>query len=141
MCCAAAATPRKKLPPPTTRPDRHAVFDHLSTLPRRRLEAGGAKPERSVARHYLATEFEQYSAVWGHFLTAHAPGPGLGALHAHVDYSAAASPAAPLSPTLKRTKRATEMFSPSLAILDLIQSATVVVFSLMNGCSIKQISS
>ena len=41
----------------------------------------------------------------------------------------------PVSPTLKRTNRDTEIFSPSLAILVLIRSETVVVFSLMNGCS------
>ena len=47
----------------------------------------------------------------------------------------------PASPTLKRAKRRTEMFSPSLPILVVISWEIVCVWSLMKGCSYKQTSS
>jgi len=56
-------------------------------------------------------------------------------------YSAAGVSAAAVSPTLKRTKRDTEIFSPSFAIFALITSETDVVFSLMKGCSYRHTSS
>src|SRR5271165_3006455 len=47
----------------------------------------------------------------------------------------------PTSPTLKRAKRLTEMFSPSLPITVAMSCDTVMVWSLMKGCSYRQTSS
>src|SRR5215472_18798790 len=40
----------------------------------------------------------------------------------------------PMSPTLKRAKRRTEMFSPSLPTADAINWPTLMLCSLMKGC-------
>jgi hypothetical protein len=45
------------------------------------------------------------------------------------------------SPTLKRANRRTEMFSPSLPTTEAISWCTVMVWSLMKGCSYRQTSS
>ena len=47
----------------------------------------------------------------------------------------------PASPTLKRAKRRTAMFSPSLPIFVAISCAIEMVWSLMKGCSSRQTSS
>ena len=45
------------------------------------------------------------------------------------------------SPTSRRAKRRTTMFSPSLAILPVIRSLILTLSSLMKGCSSRQFSS
>jgi hypothetical protein len=47
----------------------------------------------------------------------------------------------PTSPTLKRAKRRTTMFSPSLPILVATNWPMLTVWSRINGCSSRQTSS
>src|SRR5664279_1583 len=114
---------------------------------------------RQYGRRYLDQDKTSLRRIWSNFSTG--AGPVLTAMnraepmsrpakyHASVPatYSAACSAAllvamvSATSPTLKRANRRTERFSPSLPTTVAISWCTVMVWSLIKGCSYRQTSS
>ena len=105
--------------------DLNAGSRHLGDLGRQGAYTVVTDAEGSPASQDLAAELEDDALVFRHSGRYYSAGGAVSAV----------SSICTASPTLKRTKRETEMFSPSLAIFALIRSATVVVFSLIKGCS------
>src|SRR5437763_471998 len=77
------------------------------------FDAFGIDAKRTVSGEHFPGNLQQNAAVFCQAVSL-------------CDYSAAGVSAGCASPTLKRTNRETEMFSPNFAIFALITSATVV---------------
>src|SRR4029077_18805958 len=93
--------------------DLHTGLGYFGNFFRQRLDARGVQPEGAFPSQHFSAQFKQNTLVSRRAFAAHRRR----SLRGHLGYSPAACSAADISPTLKRTKRATEIFSPSLAIL------------------------
>ncbi len=114
-----AATPSPLFEPPPPRRGKYWPADDQSDLNTCAGDLGNLHRERRDPRG-----IDSKSAAPGEHLAAQLQQDALVICHQSLrNYSAAGVSAAPVSPTLNRTKRDTVMFSPSLAILVLIRSA------------------
>ena len=106
-------------------PDLNACSGHLGDLFGQASDPLRIDAEARAAGQHFAAQLQNDALVLRHAPARYSLGG---------DWSAVSSISA-ASPTLKRTNRETEMFSPTLAIMVLIRSPTVVEFSRMKGCS------
>src|SRR5262249_1962484 len=110
-------------------PDLHARRRHIRHLPRQGLHLVRVDAECRAAGQHLTAQLQQDALVRHYCATGSSAALSLPA-------SAAAT-----SPTLNRTKRAIDMFSPSFAIFVFTSCSTVSVASFTNGCSSRHTSS
>src|SRR6202011_5083859 len=128
-------------------PDLDAGFGNLGDLGSQLFDALRIDAERCAAGQCFTAQLEQDSVEFGHGLAEeHRQECACARRRACATYDcggevSGVSSITAASPTLKRTKRDTEMFSPSFAMALLMRSPTVVPFSLMKGCSYRQTSS